>query len=121
MIASDLIGEVVASYLRDELASERAEAQDGTARYILDCLTLEQIAAIAQAILKDTSLSEKIDLKLPMKLASEYDLPSAILTERPATYFRNASCEKPVRVVANMGDDEQQSLKEFISIGAAAP
>jgi DNA segregation ATPase FtsK/SpoIIIE, S-DNA-T family len=119
MTVSDLIGEVVASYLRSELTSERSDTQDGTARYIIDCLTSEQIAAIAKAILKDASLSEKVDLKLPMRLMAGHELPSFVLTEMPATYFRNASCSKPARLVANVGDDEQQSLKEFIPIGAA--
>jgi DNA segregation ATPase FtsK/SpoIIIE, S-DNA-T family len=119
MTASDLIGEVVASYLRSELFAERGDSPDGTARYIIDCLTPEQIAAIATAILKDAELSEKVDLKLPKKLTAGYDLPSFILTERPATYFRNASCSKPALLIANVGDDEQQSLKEFIPIGAA--
>jgi S-DNA-T family DNA segregation ATPase FtsK/SpoIIIE len=118
MVASDLIGEVAASYLRAELASDRAGAQDGTSRYIIDCLTPEQIVAIAKAVLRDEDLSQNIDLKLPRKLTDGYGLPDSVLTDRPATYFRNASCEKPVRVVANIGDDEQQSLKEFISIGA---
>lgn len=118
MTASDLIGEVVASYLAGELASERSDAQEGTARYILDCLRPEQIAAIAKTILQDPSLSEKVDLKLPAKLMAGHGLPGSVLTERPATYFRNASCSKPVSLVANIGDDEQQSLKEFISIGA---
>lgn len=119
MTVSDLIGEVVASYLRSELGSEKTDTQDGTARFIIDCLTADQIAAIARAVLKDENLSGKVDLKLPMKLMGGYELPREILTERPATYFRNASCSKPARLVANLGDDEQQSLKEFIPIGAA--
>jgi S-DNA-T family DNA segregation ATPase FtsK/SpoIIIE len=46
------------------------------------------------------------------------NLPVEVLTTLPATYYRNATSTKPVLVVANTGDDEEQSLKEFIRIGA---
>ena len=57
-------------------------------------------------------------LKLPEHFVGGYGLPADILTNLPATYFRNATLEKPVLIVANTGDDEEQSLKEFIRIGA---
>jgi DNA segregation ATPase FtsK/SpoIIIE, S-DNA-T family len=42
-----------------------------------------------------------------------------VLTDRRATYFRNAPCEKSALLLANVGDDEQQSLKELVPIGAS--
>ena len=35
-----------------------------------------------------------------------------------ATRFRNTACEKSALLVANTGDDEEQSLKELVPIGA---
>lgn len=44
--------------------------------------------------------------------------PESILTDERATFYRNAACEKSVLLIANTGDDEEQSLKELVPIGA---
>ena len=52
MNVPDLIGRVVTLYLQDELADDRSGdrgSAEGTARYIIDCLTAEQTAAIARS------------------------------------------------------------------------
>ena len=41
-----------------------------------------------------------------------------MLTNARTTYYRNAACEKSALLVANTGDDEEQSLKDLVSIGA---
>ena len=41
-----------------------------------------------------------------------------LLTQERTIYFRNAPCAKPALLLANMGDDEQQSLQEVSPIGA---
>ena len=54
MNVPELIGKVVALYLEDDLADDRGSDRgdsEGTARYIIDCLTAEQTAAIARQIL----------------------------------------------------------------------
>jgi len=111
----ELIGSVVASYLRDHISGEDSV---GVARYLLDCLTADQTAAIAKTILADQSLSNLIEIKLPVHFVGNYDLPAEVLTNARTTYFRNAACEKSALVVANTGDDEEQSLKDLMSIGA---
>lgn len=118
MSGSDFIGSVVALHLRDELASDRGTSADGTARYIIDCLSQDQTAAIANSILRDATLSAQIQLKLPNHFLAGYGLPAEILTTNPATYYRNAASPKPVLLVANTGDEEEQSLKEFARLGA---
>ena len=50
MTTDELIGSVVASYLRDHISGEDSV---GVARYLLDCLTADQTAAIAKTILAD--------------------------------------------------------------------
>ena len=120
MNVPELIGKVVALYLEDDLADDRGSDRgdsEGTARYIIDCLTAEQTAAIARQILDNRSLAGRVALKLPEHFIGGYGLPDDVLTNLPATYFRNATLEKPVLIVANIGDDEEQSLKEFIRIG----
>ena len=118
MKLSDLVGKVGTLYLRDELLAERTEAPEGTARYIIDCLTAEQTAAIAKAILADGLLAERVEIRLPALFMAGHGLPENALTTNPATYFRNAACIKPALLIANTGDDEEQSLKEFVRVGA---
>ena len=116
MTTDELIGSVVASYLRDHISTEDAS---GVARYLLDCLTADQTAAIAKTILADSSLSKLVEIKLPVHFVGNYGLPAEVLTNARTTYFRNAACEKSALLVANTGDDEEQSLKDLVSIGAS--
>lgn len=115
MTSTELIGKVAVSYLGDKFSEED---NIGTARYLLDCLTADQTAAIAKAVLADPYLSGLIDIKLPLHFVGGYELPESALTEYSATYFRSASCQKDAYLLANVGDDQQQSLKELIPIGA---
>ena len=115
MTSDQLIGKVAACYLRDRLTEDDST---GVARYLLDCLTAEQTAAIAKAILEDSSLAQLVEIKLPVHFVGNHGLPPTVLTEERTTYFRNAACEKSALLVANTGDDEEQSLKELVPIGA---
>ena len=116
MTNDELIGKVAAGYLRDRLSDDDSA---GVARYLVDCLTADQTAAIARAILADASLAKLIDIKLPIRFVGGYGLPPEVLTRERTTFFRNAACEKSALLLANTGDDEEQSLKELVQIGAA--
>lgn len=134
-----LLGEVAASYLRERLAdsanredgdsraifeksiagSEGSSGQDlGTARFIIDCLSPQQIAAIAQSLLRDTQLRASFEIRLPRAYMAGTALPDAVLTDERATFFRNAPCDKPALLLANTGDDEEQSLRDLTAVGA---
>jgi len=113
----ELIGKIVTLLLKEELSGERGVQGEGTARFTIDCLSAEHTASVARHVLADPSLSEQIDLKLPRAFLIHQGLPDEVLTTLPATYYRNATLEKPVLLIANTGDDEEQSLKEFIRIG----
>lgn len=113
MTSDELLGKVGASYLRDHLSDDDST---GVARYLLDCLSAEQTAAIAKTILADARLSQLIEIKLPTHFVGHLDLPLDVLTNERMTYFRNAACEKPALLLANTGDDEGQSLKDLVFI-----
>src|SRR5438093_1280877 len=115
MLSDELIGKVAAEYLRIRLTEDDA---GGVARYLLDCLTADQTAAIARTILADANLSQLVEIKLPIHFVGTHSLPEHVLTSERTTYFRNAACEKSALLVANTGDDEEQSLKELAPIGA---
>ncbi len=114
MKSSELIGSTVAAYLKERLSNQD---EDGTARFLIDCLSAEQTAAIAKEILKDKELEALIEIKLPFRFVGDYDLPKEILTKERTTYFRNSDCKKSALLIANIGDDEQQSLQEIEPIG----
>jgi len=118
MSIADLIGRVVSHHLH-RAAEESIAGSDGTARYIIDCLNAEQTSAIARSVLAQPSLAARVEMHLPAGFLADYPLPAEILTDKPATYYRNAPCTKPVLLLANTGDDEEQSLKELTRIGAA--
>ena len=115
MTSNELIGKIAAEYLRARLTEDDAA---GVARYLLDCLTADQTAAVAKAILADSTLNHLVEIKLPVHFVSDKGLPEHVLTTERTTYFRNAACEKSALLVANTGDDEEQSLKELVPIGA---
>src|SRR5437016_4652753 len=115
MTSDELIGEVAAQYLRDRLS---VDDSTGVARYLIDCLSADQTAAIAKTILKDSKLYQLVEVKLPIHFVGGHGLPQEILTNERTTYFRNADCAKSALLVANTGDDEEQSLKELVPIGA---
>ena len=105
MTVAELIGRVVALFLRNELAEDRTAQTDGTARFTIDCLRPEHTAAIARQILADPGLAGQVEMKLPERFLAGQGLPEEVLTPLPATYFRNAACGKPVLLIANTGDD----------------
>lgn len=110
----ELIGRIGAAYLRNKLSDDD---EGSTARYILDCLSAEQTASIARSVSADSHLSNLTEIKLPANFVGNLGLPSNFLTNERTTYFRNANCSKPILLVANTGDDEEQSLKELEPIG----
>lgn len=115
MTSLEIIGKVAARYIAERISHD--EEDTGTARYVLDCMTAEQTAAVAKEILSDKALEAQIDLKLPRHFLESFGLPESILTTERATYYRNADCEKSALLIANIGDDEEQSLKELVPIG----
>ena len=116
MTSDELIGKVAACYLRERLTEDDSA---GVARYLLDCLTADQTATVAKTILADAMLSKLVEIKLPVHFVGGRGLPPGVLTHERTTYFRNAACNKSALLVANTGDDEEQSLKELVPIGAA--
>lgn len=115
MSPAELIGDVFARYL--DVTFEK-ESDEGTARLMIDHLTPIQTVEIAKSILGHESLGRLVDLKLNKSFVGETDLPDDVLTSYPVTYFRNSKPDEPMLLVASTGDEEDQSLKEFVRIGA---
>ena len=115
MTPAELIGDVFTRHLDATIENERDE---GTARLMIDHLSAHQTIEIVKAVLNHTALKHIVELKINKDFVGETDLPDSVLTTDPATYFRNCKCSQPILLVASTRDDEDQSLKEFVRIGA---
>jgi S-DNA-T family DNA segregation ATPase FtsK/SpoIIIE len=111
-----LIGKVAAQYLNN--AIDAREPDEGTARFLLDRLTGEQIAVICRTILDTPHLVRDVEIKIPEALGAEFDLPSEVLTLEGPVHWRHAACSKAALLLASVNDNEEQSLAVLTRIGA---
>jgi len=116
LLAIDLIGQVAAGYLKHSIDSD--EATDGVARYMLDRLTAQQVAAVCHAIMQDTQLEPLIKIQVPRSLVGDYGLPEKFLTDERTVHLRHSTCERSALLLANTSDDQAQSLGDITSLGA---
>lgn len=116
MTPSDLIGAAGATSIRLRLTALTPE--DGVARYLLDRLTGEQVAAITKALLADSQTASQLKIALPRQLVSSYDLPEFVITDEKTTNIRHAACDRAALLMANTDDDQGASLGDLTLIGA---
>lgn len=117
MNAHQLIGMVAAKVIK-QTSSTRDPEDTTVARFLLDRLTSTQVAEICRQILHDTVLENIVEIKLPRGQYAQEALPESLLTDERTTYWRNASCDKPILLLANNDDDQRQSLRELSSLGS---
>ncbi len=116
MTPSDLIGAAGATSIRLRLTALTPE--DGVARYLLDRLTGEQVAAITKALLADSQTASQLKIALPRQLVSSYDLPEFVITDEKTTNVRHEACDRAALLMANTDDDQGASLGDLTLIGA---
>ena len=116
MKPSELIGAAGATSLRQRLGTSSED--DGVARFLLDRLTGEQVAAITAALLKDPATDALLKIAIPRALVADFDLPDHVLTDERTTHVRNAECDRPALLMANADDDQGASLNDVTLIGA---
>lgn len=118
--AGYLIGKVATSFLRDELSGE---TDSGTARFVLDGLSVNQTVAVARAVIADPYLGPRVDVKLPRSLFADFGLPDDVITDKNATYYRNADCSRSAFLVTNVStagnESQEMSLHELTPLGSA--
>jgi len=116
--AIEIIGRVGAATLRARLADPVDEVQ-GTARFILDQLSPEIVAAIAEHVLSDPILAAAVRVSLPKTYLACLSLPDEALTTERTVALRNAPCDRPALLLANIEDDQATSLDDVTRLGAA--
>ena len=112
----ELIGQVAADFLKRSIQTD--EASEGVARFLLNRLTAQQVAAICQTILQDSELSPLIKIQVPRALVGSHNLPDEILTDERTVHLRHSACDRPALLLANISDDQAQSLNDISSVGA---
>lgn len=116
MTPSNLIGAAGAASIRQRLTA--LTDAEGVARYLLDRLTGEQVAAITSALLKDQQTETQLKIALPRSLIGEFGLPEHVITDERTVAIRHADCDRPALLIANTDDDQGASLGDVTLIGA---
>jgi len=114
---SELIGAAGATLLR--LRLDALAEDDGVARFLLDRLTGEQVAAITTALLNDPTTDLLLKIAIPRSLVAAFDLPEHVVTDERTVAIRNAECDKPALLLANTDDDQGASLQDVTLLGAS--
>ena len=116
-----LVGRIAVAFLHDGLTG--IAESGGTARFLLDGLSVAQTVAIARAVIADPHLAGRIDIRLPLSLFKDSGLPAEILTHRNATFYRSAHCERDAYLITNATppdeEAEEMSLQEVTPLGVA--
>lgn len=116
MTASDILGAVGAASLRERLAN--ISEKDGMARFMLDRLTGQQVAAIVHALLRDAASAGRIRIAVPRALVAGFGLPNEVVTDERTVALRHAEGDRPALLLANTDDDQGASLQDVTLIGA---
>jgi S-DNA-T family DNA segregation ATPase FtsK/SpoIIIE len=114
--SADLIGAAGATSIRQRLVA--IEADEGVARFLLDRLTGEQVAAITAALLQDPHTEQQLKIAIPRALVDGFGLPDHVVTDERTVAIRNAECDRPALLLANTDDDQGASLQDVTLIGA---
>ncbi|MGI0492384.1 FtsK/SpoIIIE domain-containing protein [Alkalinema pantanalense CENA528] len=112
----ELIGQVAADFLKRSIQTD--ETNEGVARFLLNRLTAQQVAAVSQTILKDSELAPLIKIQVPRDLVAGFGLPDEVLTDERTVHLRHSACDRPALLLANISDDQAQSLNDITSVGA---
>lgn len=118
MNVSELVAAIATAILREELSGDSEEAAQGTSRFLLD-FSADHTAAIARAVLADPYLDPKVEIKLHASHVGCHGLPEEVLTDFPATFFRNATCPKDAFLLAGGEHYEEASFNEIARLSPA--
>lgn len=115
-----LIGDVGQRLLARALERAAVRPGDDVARFLLDLLEPEQVAAIVRAVIQDSGLAAKFCIRVPADFARDQELPANLLTRESAVWFRNNPPQsgEVALLLASTGDDKRESLGELTRFGA---
>ncbi|MEH2478215.1 S-DNA-T family DNA segregation ATPase FtsK/SpoIIIE [Nitrobacteraceae bacterium AZCC 2146] len=112
----EILGAVGAASLRERLKA--LVDSEGIARFMLDQLTGQQVAAIVKAVLADKDTAAKIAIRVPRNLVAGFDVPAEVTTDERTVALRHAEWDLPALLLANTDDDQGASLQDVTLLGA---
>lgn len=112
----DMIGAVGSAVLKQRISS--LEDNGSVARFMLDRLTGQQVAAIVKCLLGDADARARIHVAMPRSLVDGLGLPEEAITDERTVNLRHSATDKPVLLIANTDDDQGTSLQDVALIGA---
>lgn len=122
MLADKIIGRVAATILERRLNDAsvgQSEQPDSAALFRLDKLADTQIAAVVREILRNGTLTDRVDIKIPKSLVEGLGLPEETLTLMNAGAVRNTGTAKQALLTAN-GNEQNlaDTLGHVTALGA---
>lgn len=111
-----ILGAVGAASLRERLKA--LVDAEGIARFMLDQLTGEQVAAIVKAVLDDKDTASRIAIRVPRNLVAGFGVPAEVTTDERTVALRHAEWNLPALLLANTDDDQGASLQDVTLLGA---
>ena len=119
MLTDLIIGRVGADILEKRLSGPTQQG-DSVALFRLDKLSPIQIAAVARAIVANSELSARVDLKIPEVLVEGQGLPGEILISQNAGYVRNNARTLKSAILTANGNEHSlaDTLGHVMAIGA---
>ena len=122
MIADRIVGRVGADILQRRMADSRQSdgtLPDSAALYRLDKLAPAQIAAVVREILSNPDLAARVDVKIPLGLVEDENLPAEAVTHLNAGAVRNAGTSKEALLTANGNEHNlADTLGHVTALGA---
>ncbi|WP_189363140.1 MULTISPECIES: hypothetical protein [unclassified Mesorhizobium] len=118
MNPSDLIGAAGATSIR--LCLDALSPEDGMARYLLDRLTGEQVAAITRALLTDPKTTELLKIALPRSLVSPFGLPDSLMTDERMVAIRHSDYNRPALLFATQMKPSRSLPIAAIQVGTGS-
>jgi S-DNA-T family DNA segregation ATPase FtsK/SpoIIIE len=119
MLTDRIIGRVGADILAKRIFNP-GQPGDSTALFRLDKLSSSQIAAVARAILANSSLLARVDMMIPEALVDGLGLPAEILISHNAGYVRNNAVTEKASILTANGNEHNltDTLGHVMAIGA---
>lgn len=120
MLANRIIGRVGANLLKLRVKGMGAGGTaDSAARFRLDRLSADQIAAVVREVVADAELSDLVDIKIPVSLVEHVIMPVGTVVDYNAGRVRGMDTDRAVVLMAN-GDEPSiaDTLAHVTTLGA---
>src|SRR6478735_506037 len=94
-----LVGRIAFNVFREDHHSDLTDPSKPGGTHSLPDFEVEEILGFAQALLDDTTLADRCEIRLPESLFASYGLPTSFLTSEGAVEVRNQDADNKIVIV----------------------